>query len=64
MRCDIPSNIHMNNIFEVILLKYTNSSLIGNIDSKLRYDQSLLFKVCMNLCSIHAHPNLAKYSPN
>ena len=35
--------------FGVILLKYTNRLLIGNIDLKLKKDQVLLFKVYINL---------------
>ena len=47
--------------FGVILLKYTNSLLIGNIDIKLRKDQVPLFKFYINLWYIQAYPDLAKY---
>ena len=36
-------------IMEIILFKYINNLVIGNIDLKLKNDQVFLFKIYMNL---------------
>ena len=64
MKCDISSNIHMNNIFGVILLQYDNSLLISNIDFELRQDRVFLFKAQMIYNIYKLTQNLAKYTPS
>ena len=58
---DISSNTYKNKGFGLSIFKVP---IVGYIDLKLRKDQGFFLFQVINLWFIHAHLDLAKYSPS